>query len=104
MLTPLEQPWKKPLCLHRYDPPQLSGADADAGLMCADEIHPVQDLNMRDTANGTPVGIHDNLRTVEVNKAAEARVHCDYLAFIDIGGGKNWQAVNLKTVQHQLTA
>ena len=55
--------------LHRFDPPQLSGADADTGLMRADEIHRVQHLNVRDTTDGSSERIRNDLRTAEKDDA-----------------------------------
>ena len=64
--------------------------------MRANEIHRVQDLNMRDTGNGSPERIHDDLRTVEVDEAAVTRVQCDHLVFSDVAGDEHRQAVREK--------
>jgi hypothetical protein len=71
------------------DLPRLSGADADAGLMRAGEVHRVQDLNVRDTGDGSSEGIHDHLRTVEIDDSAVARIHCDHLVLGDVAADEH---------------
>ena len=57
--------------------------------MRADEIHRVQDLNVRHTGDSSSEGIHDDLRTVEVDETAVTRVQCDHLVFGDVAGDEH---------------
>ena len=52
--------------------------------MRADEIHRVQDLNVRDTTDGSPERIHDDLRTAEVDETAVARIKEQHLVFRNV--------------------
>ena len=79
----------------------LSRADADAGLMSANEIHRIQNLYVRGSSRGAAIRINHDLRSAKINKTAEARIHCDHLVFGDVAADKYRQAMDLKIVQHQ---
>jgi len=54
--------------------------------MRANEVRCVQDLCVRDTSDGSSEGVHDDLRTAEVDETAVTRVHCDHLVLGDVAG------------------
>ena len=68
--------------------PPLSRTHHNRALIGADVIHRVQNLNVRDTGDGSTEGIDDDLRRSEVDDAAVARIHCDHLVFGDVAANE----------------